>query len=251
VSDLEKYIDEVLDLFPYEGSKRAPWEILQDLGAPHWIAEHRQPSHGALDISRTADKLGIPFDYDLNFANAKIDGLGHDPGPVVIHLNPQKPLNSHRLSFAHELGHYIIEKVTEYHFHRLHDHEIENLVEFFGRQMVLPEDAYEQFGDADEELILQLSNDFEIAVDTVILQLMFSSKLPSKIGIDTTIPYRAGRRAELNNTVGRTYKCFDCENGGQCEPTDGVKILDFKSRDDLWDQLSGHREENPARLWQR
>jgi len=162
-------------------------EAFKELGAQDWIDDFRVETNGKLDITATAEQIGIPVYYEMPIINGErviaqgmIRGLGKERGrvPIVIHLNPQWSSDEHNLTFGHELGHLFLETAANIVTGEGRDDKVEAFCEFFGRQMVVPLDQISEVKEVNVEAVTELMAKFGTRHTTMIYQLMLAGKMP-------------------------------------------------------------------------
>jgi Zn-dependent peptidase ImmA (M78 family) len=197
---------------------QSSYEAFVAFKAQEWIEEFRVETNGRLDISATAEKVGVPVYYEMPIidgervlAQGMIRGLGRERGemPIAIHLNPNWAPDEHNLTFGHELGHLFLEMEAGIVTGSGRDNDIENFCELFGRQMIVPLNELTDIGQVTTETITELMARFGVRHTTMFYQLMLAEKLPSRVFIDSSI-------GEVPNEfysgkVRRHCLCLDCE----------------------------------------
>lgn len=175
---------------------------------------------GRLNMDLTSEKIGIPYDFEINsqFAHGEITGLP-GPGrplpeqPVEIHLDRKRRL--FQATYGHEIGHYFMRAVKAYNVQGWNRLE-EDFCDYFGRRMAMPIKHLGEFvtdqRPVDEQAILELMGRFQMELVDVITGLMEYGILPSRVAIDTY--YGRAKNEDYSQKVTRGVYCLHCMQVG-------------------------------------
>ena len=190
---------------------------------------------GRLNLHRTSQRIGVPFDYDMQGYSYRgmITGelfngsAGESP---TIHLN--KNHESQLLTFGHEIGHYFFRAVSQI---ERPSHSIieEDFCDHFGATMAMPQKFVEDYEVIDEVTILEIMSRFQLSLNDTITQLQRYKKLPPRVAIDTY--YGRVKNPDYSEKVTRGIICLGCNqpSGYSCSGKKS-KIPLFNFTDRAW-----------------
>jgi hypothetical protein len=179
-------------------------------GAAGWIKQHRLPADGHLDMVRMAQSLGVPlsFDYDEPGYGRTwgVRGTADQYEPVTVKLSPQHRFGENVVTFGHELGHLVLDRVLGVEQPDGRQQEVENFCEIFGLEVALPRTALASCDQVNERVILGLMKTYGVGVTTILHQLVRANKAPRKFHVNL------GARSSDDTTLEAlecTF-CMDC-----------------------------------------
>jgi hypothetical protein len=217
-------------------------QAFRQFHAQVWIDSFRADVNGKLDIEATAANVGVPVLYEMPIGEdwspvtvlGCVEGLRGD-GPVTVHLNPERGVDEHTVTFGHELGHIFIQTAAGIVVERRRD-EVERFCDFFGRQMALPTEKLATQVEFNAHEVAVLAERYGVRYTTVIHQLMLAEKLPRRIVVDTGI----GRAANTfySNKVSRHVVCLDCEMENPHSTTPDLETPHFDFTDYDWSTIT-------------
>lgn len=211
--------------------------MFEILGAIAWIAKHRMPRYGQLDMHDTAKMLGIPFSYDDNELalgrTTGIPGAADEGLPLAITVRPER--GDELLTFGHEVGHVFLGLVAQLQ-HEYHSREVEAFCDLFGREMVLQRRRLASILETDEPTVLGIMESSGADLYTTLMQLIEVGKLPRKMAVLTKAPADGGGKHA--GQVIEAVVCFDCSEieYESCTPVqkDQLPRLDLSVREDAY-----------------
>lgn len=197
------------------------------LGAEEFIESIRQPPIGPLDIEATAEKLDLPVSLDSDtVGHASITGLDNDK-PIEIHVNRYDYEKA--MSFAHEVGHYLL--FLEDHHGKYNMHIEEGFCEFFGRMLSMPDLDDIDIDSVTPDLYDKICRDYQVSPHSFTIWLMERRVIPDQVIIDTRIPVKPNPL--YSKKVSRHIVCLNCEYGicssESYKPEDELPIIDLTS----------------------
>ncbi len=208
-------------------------------GAQKYIESVRVLDDGILNIEATMQRAGIrliqnkeetPDNRDPSYANGTIYGLGslQIGEPLCIYIDPTLESAERRLTCGHELGHYFLNRFTDF---RSSDRSsngrgfVEPFCEMFGREMVLGQSMDIDFTESKEQTICQIMERYQVGHMTAIYYLVTNQVLPRIFTMDVGIgeapnPYYSGK-------VDRRIVCIECELGIPHDLNDAGELPNF------------------------
>ena len=201
------------------------------LGVDKFIEEIRVPQEGPLDINATAEAIDIPVYIDETIRNhAVISGLHDKDSPIEIRISEFS--NEKTLSFAHEVGHFLL--YLEGHNNKYTYNIEESFCEYFGRKLSMPNVDGLIIEDISGELLEDLSKEYQVRVSSLAIWLMEKGVFPEQLIIDTRNP--ASDNPDYSQKVTRHILCLKCEYG-ICEDRgiqyegESIPLLDLTSHE--------------------
>lgn len=194
-------------------SSRQLFEIIDAASYIERIAVYSE--EGTLDIEASAEVLGIPVVFELekdkSFCKGYITGITPQESGLQIEIHIAPDGEDKSITFGHEVGHYFLSEV--YGWKPLgYDRAEEHFCDYFGRQMVMPKSRFNELGEINEALLLDLVDRYSVGLEDLITQLQEYGLLPSRLAIDTYNPKLPN--LDYSQKVVRNIICKHCHDVG-------------------------------------
>ena len=203
-----------------------PWEAVEvlndsslesafkELGCQEWIDAFAVYTDGHIDIEATANKVGVPVNYDL----AKINPNNYSSGGILsgvpeddsfeIHLSDRLNFPKEwNITFGHELGHLFI--ITALDLPRQALAKEEQFCDYFGIRLAIPKTELDSMETVDEDNIVLLAERLGVDHGAIMLRLMEERIIPRQFLMDTNYPVGVPNLF-FNGKVRREVMCYKC-----------------------------------------